>query len=527
MVSGNKTENAGILNNTEQPVTFFESAANIGTTFFSISPDGKEIYFLSGGYEKISGYSKNEILTNPKALFRLLEREFIPGLRAYLKAINAGKTGSFEYRIKNHKGEYLYLRHTGIPVIKDGKVERVDVIVQDITTERQKVQELRKSEERLRILFETAEDLIFVLDSAGNFVTVNSNGAIGLEYLPNELTGRHILDFVKEDEQAVVQKSFSEMLKTSKLVTFEATFISKFSKEVILEVNAKSLYESGVKFDGVVGIGRDVTNRKRDREKVNDLNNKLIEANRIISIEKERVKQRISVLEELNRLKSEFVSNISHELRTPLASIIGFSETIESDPDMPPEMRNEFNSIILTEAKRLAALINDVLDISKLEGGNMALNKTAFDLPELVDEILQKIKSVSRKKNLIFAAEYSPAKITIYADKERISQVISNVLNNSVKFTNDGGRISVYTRILHKEVEIIISDTGIGIPKKDLGFVFQKFYRVNRPDITIPGSGLGLSLVKQIVDLHKGFVSIRSEENQGTSVIIQLPLSQR
>jgi len=230
------------------------------------------------------------------------------------------------------------------------------------------------------------------------------------------------------------------------------------------------------------------------------------------------------VLEELNRLKNEFVSNISHELRTPLASIIGFSETIDSDASMPDEMKKEFNKIILEEAKRLANLINDVLDISKIEGGKIVLNKTEFDINEVLIKCIEKARTAGAAKHITFSIDVPEEKNLVHADEERITQLFENLLANAVKFNLEGGRVSVLAQNLFREYEVIISDTGVGIPAKDLPFIFQKFYRVSRPGTEIPGTGLGLALVKQIVDHHKGLITLQSEENKGTTLIIKLPL---
>jgi signal transduction histidine kinase len=126
-------------------------------------------------------------------------------------------------------------------------------------------------------------------------------------------------------------------------------------------------------------------------------------------------------------------------------------------------------------------------------------------------------------KNIIISSELPDEEILIDADKERISQIIARLLNNAIQFTSAKGRVKIIVKNLFKEIEIIISDTGIGIPEKDLPFIFQKFYRVSRPGTEIPGTGLGLVFVKQIIDLHKGFVTIQSEVGKGTTFAIKLP----
>lgn len=436
----------------------------------------------------------------------------------------AGSQVEFNYRIYTDNQQLKYVRHFVHPLFSAGKPVTVQNLIVDVTYDKELVLRLRRSEEKLRILFETADDLIFVLDQRGNFSSVNALGALSLEYLPEEMTGKHFISFIEDDQRSIIAGSFKELLKISKLVTFEAAFVTKFGKKLTFEINARPVYTTKNRFDGIVGIGRNVTSRIHDQEMMSDLNNKLIEANRIISIERDRVKQRISVLEELNHLKSEFVANISHELRTPLASIIGFSETIDSDHDMPESVRNDFNKIILTEAKRLAELINDVLDISKLEGGKVILTRSEFDPIDVLNEAVGNIRKYADEKSISVIEEYPDNNVIINADKDRILQVFENILSNAVKFTGPGGRITIFARLRKNELEVIISDTGIGIPKKDLPHIFQKFYRVSRSDNSIPGSGLGLSLVKQIIDLHKGFITLKSEENNGTTVIMKLQL---
>jgi len=249
--------------------------------------------------------------------------------------------------------------------------------------------------------------------------------------------------------------------------------LGKFGDEILFDINAKAM-QNGKSVTGVIGVGRNVTKLRNSEIQIEELKTKLVEANRIASIERQRSVRQKSYLEELNRMKSEFVSNISHELRTPLASIIGFSETIASDPNMPEEMKGEFNQIILNEGKRLAKLVNDVLEVSRIEGGDIEISKSEFDLKKLIESAIEsQIKEIERK-NITVTSDLPQEPVLIIGDKERLSQVFIGLLNNAVKFTNSGGRINVSLQVLYKEVEIVIIDTGIGIPVKDLPFIFQK-----------------------------------------------------
>jgi two-component system phosphate regulon sensor histidine kinase PhoR len=141
--------------------------------------------------------------------------------------------------------------------------------------------------------------------------------------------------------------------------------------------------------------------------------------------------------------------------------------------------------------------------------------------------MIENNRNLIDSKNLVLTLEVPGEEIIIEVDEERLLQALDSLMDNAIKFTKEGGRIKVILNNLYREVEIIVSDTGIGIPVKDLPFLFQKFYRVNRPDSDIPGAGMGLVFVKQIVDLHKGLINIQSEPNKGTSVLIKLLKSNR
>ncbi len=381
---------------------------------------------------------------------------------------------------------------------------------------------LSKGEEKFDLILEASEDLIFILDSKGCFKVVNNNGAALLDYSPKDLIGRHFWEFVDPRSDKVIAKSFQEVLKSGELTSFEVTLTSKFGKEVIFQITAKTIYD---KINGreLLAIAKDITKFRYETERANDLSIKLKEAKRLISIERNRANRRNTILNELSRMKNEFASNVSHEFRTPLASIIGYSEAILSDPHMSKEIQAEFNSIILRESKRLASLVNSVLDLSKIEKGGTKLERTEFDIINVLNTVIGNNKPVIKEKGLVLTCDIPVNEIIINGDEEKLGLVFEGLINNAIKFTDSGGRIIVSAQSLYKEFEIIISDTGTGIPENDLPNIFDKFYRVRRPGKEIPGTGLGLVFVKQIVDLHKGLITVYSEINMGTSFVIKLP----
>jgi PAS domain S-box-containing protein len=380
------------------------------------------------------------------------------------------------------------------------------------------------SEELLSSIFELSEDIILIVDSNGLVVKINNNGAMLLDYNHSELIGRHFLDFADYRGKAIIAQALKNILKLKNTQKIECSLITKTGKEIKIDANGKAIITDG-KVTGMFCVAKDVTKLKIYENASKDLNVKLLESHRLLSIERGRSDQRKAVLEELNELKSEFISNISHELRTPLASIIGFSETIASDPEMPAEMKAEFIQIIIQEGKRLAKLINDILDLSRVESGKTDFSMTDIGIISVLSDVIEVYKKQITAKAIVLTCDFPDEEIIINADKERIAKVFYELIGNAVKYTKDGGRINIIAQNLYRELEIIISDTGMGIQEKDIPYIFQKFYRAGRPGAESPGTGLGLVFVKQIVELHKGLVLVQSEINKGSSFIVKLPKS--
>jgi PAS domain S-box-containing protein len=506
----------------EQEQSISETLNSIQTVFYSSNAEGTDYNFISDAVRTLFGFTPEEIYGNKTKMLRSIYPDDFMNFKKFIKKLKSGNDCVVEYRMKDRFGKEHWIRHSGIPIKKGGETVRVVGTLSDITEEKIIQLKLVKSEERFRLLVDTADDLIFILDGFGYFWMVNKNGARALGYTPEEMKGRHFLEFIDKEYENKITEAFSKILVTEDITTFEAVFLDRFDRAVTFEINAKPVMNEG-EITGMLSIGRNITRRKADEQKIKDLNSKLIEANRIIAIERERARHKITVLEELNKLKSEFISNVSHELRTPLASIVGFAETIESDSDLPPESVKEFSNIILTEGKRLARLINDLLDFSKLDTGVEELHKENSNIVELATDVIKSFKDAIDEKKLSITTEFAAKEIVLSLDKERISKVLFNLLSNALKFTNPGGRISVLIQDFDTEVEIAVSDTGVGIPEKEIPNLFQKFTKVQRIGAQVGGTGFGLVTVKQIVDLHKGIIKVSSEVDKGSTFIIRLP----
>jgi two-component system sensor histidine kinase VicK len=225
----------------------------------------------------------------------------------------------------------------------------------------------------------------------------------------------------------------------------------------------------------------------------------------------------------LDNLRKEFVSNVSHELKTPLTSIKGYSETIMNG-DLTYEEIKRFSKVINQEANRMGRLVSDLLQLSRFDYKKVSWKKMMFSLDELALGVCEKMRFQAEQKKHKLECIVSNKSAQVYADRDAIERVIINIVSNSIKYTPDGGLITVYVGSVNSNAYFKVVDNGIGIPAKDLDRIFERFYRVDKArSRKAGGTGLGLSIVKEMIEGNNGTIDIRSEVNKGTEVIVTLP----
>ena len=234
----------------------------------------------------------------------------------------------------------------------------------------------------------------------------------------------------------------------------------------------------------------------------------------------------ITKQEKLETSRKEFVANVSHELRTPLTTIKSYAETLRSMPDLDSEMSDKFLSVIDTEADRMTRIVKDLLTLSRLDHGKAEFKSESVDIDELARGVTEKLKFEAQSHKHTLSYKTSGNIPIITADRDKIEQVVINLVSNSIKYTPDGGRIDVSTDTIHNDVMVRVTDNGVGIPKEHLQHIFDRFYRVDKARTrSTGGTGLGLAIAKEIIDAHKGTITINSDTDKGCEVIIRLPVN--
>jgi len=226
-----------------------------------------------------------------------------------------------------------------------------------------------------------------------------------------------------------------------------------------------------------------------------------------------------ATLEKLERVRSEFLGNVSHELRTPIFSLQGFLETLLDGALDDPTVNRSFLEKAHRHAERLSTLLNDLIEISRIESGEMKMSFRYVPAVEFLESIMEEIKPVADNKNIAFslALEFDRS-AKVYADKARLRQVMINLIDNALKYTEPGGHVVCRARPIRNQCEILVEDTGCGIPDEHLSRIFERFYRVDKDrSREVGGTGLGLAIAKHIVEAHGGLLTVRSKAGEGST----------
>ncbi len=235
-----------------------------------------------------------------------------------------------------------------------------------------------------------------------------------------------------------------------------------------------------------------------------------------------KTKNDIEYLQRLQQVRSQFLANVSHELRTPIFAIQGFIETLLNGAINDSNVNIQFLEKANQHTINLSNLLNDLIDISMIESGEMRMNYRYFNINEYLNNIVSEMKPIAEAKSLELICHSVDNELLVFGDKDKLRQVLVNLIQNSLKYT-EKGKVEILVEVERKFAKIIVRDTGIGIPEKDLDRIFERFYRVDKArSRSVGGTGLGLAIVKHIVEAHGSKIYVKSELNQGSEFSFQL-----
>jgi two-component system, cell cycle sensor histidine kinase PleC len=440
------------------------------------------------------------------------------------------------FRMRHAGGNWVWLRARCELVRQPGEPgPHLIGIAVDITEQKTLVEKTVEADLRLRDAIETIPEAFVVWDAQNRLVLCNSNFQ-ELHNLPDAAIE------AGASYEAVVAAGRKPVVRSK--VTSEGQIPGARTFEAQLDDNRwLHISERRTKDGGYVSVGTDITNIKRHEEKLMESEKRLMatvadlrnsqqklerQAEEVADLAEKYAEEKTRA-EEANQAKSKFLANMSHELRTPLNAIIGFSEIMESGMFGPlgTDKYREYCCDIHRSGEYLLDVINDILDMSKIEAGRIRLDPQEIELEAFLNDAMRVVSGRANDKRLTLTARIGGG-IRLTADHRLLKQIMLNLLSNAVKFTPEGGRVTIRARAAAGWVSIAIADTGIGIPEDALARLGRPFEQVeSQLTKSHRGSGLGLAIAKSLVELHRGAMRIRSTPGRGTMVMLRLPLDRR
>lgn len=476
------------------------------------------ISYCNDAFATMHGYQPEELIgQNLKILYTKEQLAYFEK-EVYPDVVKTQEFKLIEFERKRKDGS-TFPSLTSSKIIKDDskKILFNAGIVIDIT-------EKKQQEEKLLAILDAIPDLIFINDREGNYLEYyDSRFERELGDFQN-LVGKNLSDVFDEKFTKLHLEKIKECLDTGQLITYEYP---------LADEGELKIYESRVvkvNENKVLRFSRDITKRVASEKEIADLNRNLEDRikKRTQELEKANFSLKEAKLEaeKANKAKSEFLSRMSHELRTPMNAILGFAQLLELTPLTEKQLKNL--EYILKGGQHLLSLINEILDLSKIEAGKIKMKVEPIDLNEILEETIQTVQPFLIKKSIHLIKNQSES-LFVLADWQRLKQVFLNILNNAIKYNKANGKIEISQfEVLdreHSKIRIEIKDTGKGIRKEDFPKLFEPFERIGAEMSETEGTGLGLAVVKKLLELMNGEVGVKSVWGEGSTFWVELPLA--
>ncbi|MCK4537268.1 MAG: PAS domain S-box protein [Candidatus Krumholzibacteria bacterium] len=375
----------------------------------------------------------------------------------------------------------------------------------------QTLQKLKHLGEKYHTLMKSTNDIIMILNTSGEIVECNEAISRIFGYSREELTGRSLATFAPPERRETVSLNFGEIMRGKTMHLQEASYITKSEEIVYLDINASLINIKNHPY--VLGVGHDVTDRKRLKEKITIQNRELKENNR--------------KLKKVDQLKSEFLGRISHELRTPLSVIMAYTGSLIDDRDetIDKATKEEFLNVIADQSDKLLTLINDLLDLSKVEISETMLDVTESSINEMINASVAIVSPFALQREVEVKVMLCDSIPVARFDPLRIRQICVNLLSNAIKFTPRGDAVEISTSLNKDMITVSVKDRGPGIESGDVTDIFEHFTQVDGGSARSKnGMGIGLRLVKHYVELHRGRIWVESVKGEGSTFKFTLPL---
>jgi len=511
-----------------------QSAIFNSANFSSIATDAKGvIQIFNVGAERMLGYAAadvmnkitpadisdpQEVIARAKALSVELSTTITPGFEALVFKASRGIEDIYELTYIRKDGS-RFPAIVSVTALRDAHAEIIGYLLigTDNTARKQVEAEQKKLDQRLRdqqfytrSLIESNIDALMTTDPSGIITDVNKQMEALTGCTRDELIGAPFKDYFTDPERA--EAAIKLVLSEKKVTNYELTASARDGKMTVVSYNATTFYDRDRRLQGVFAAARDVTERKRFEQELQETNAELESAK--------------SAAEKANLAKSDFLSSMSHELRSPLNAILGFAQLLESSTPLPTTSQKKSIAQILEAGWHLLKLINEVLDLALVESGKMSLSPEPVSLVEVISECQAMMEPQARQRGIRMTFPRLDLPYYVLADRTRVKQVLINLLSNAIKYNRERGTVEVTCSAVSPErIRISVKDAGAGLPPEKLTQLFQPFNRLGREIGGEEGTGIGLVMSKRVVELMGGVIGVESSVGVGSVFWVELLLT--
>jgi len=506
-ISGKIAKNDLVVNE----IKYRNLIENAGVVMYTTTLNGY-ITFATGKAFQLTDYTLSDLVG--MHFSDIIDIEFLEMAQdKYKRQLEKNIEETFlEFAIRTKFGDKKWVEQTAILVYENDIPIGFQCLIKDISEKKEMEEVVRKYEvalvqnqDRLQSILDNATSLIYVKDLEGKYLLINKQFKEVLNVTESEVIGKTDFHFTNPEQAKIFNETDEQVIRTCKPVELEEIIETPVGKHTIL-ITKFPLINAQNKVYGISGIATDIS------ERVHQL---------------KELKQAKKIAEDAKRLQEQFLANMSHEIRTPMNGIQGMTDLL-LDTSLT-EKQHDFAKTIKRSADNLVVIINDILDFSKIKAGKLTIEKIDFDLKEVIENITAVFSHRVKEKNLVFSVNVGEGiPSTLKGDPYRLNQILVNLIGNAIKFTHEGS-VNVNIALQEKNdsgitLDFSISDTGIGIKNDMINEIFESFTQASvETSRKYGGSGLGLSITKQLLEMQKGKISVDSKINKGTTFYFSIP----
>ncbi|MBN1950499.1 MAG: PAS domain-containing protein [Bacteroidales bacterium] len=503
---------------------FYRITENVNDVVYRLALPEFRYEYISPQSRELFGYEPEDFYKSPLLIRRLIHPSYFRDFLAHWRGLLKGEAPEYyEIKIIKKNGEVRWMQQKNLVIRnKKGQAVAIEGIVTDITNRKLTEEALINSEAQKNAILNNLPHLAWLKDCDGKYLSVNESFSQSVGKSVEEIIGKTDYDIYPGE---IAQRYRDEDLQI--ILTRKQFFLEEQQHDKWFESFRAPIFDTSGEVIGITGISLEISTRKQNEEEVRNYGEKLAIQNVKLKLINDELKSAKEKAEESDKLKSAFLANMSHEIRTPMNAILGFATLIRNRV-LTEMKRKQYIDLINSNCRQLLHIITDIIDISKIEAGQISVYDKNFNLNKVLNELYlsysNQIEVLNKKIRLQYTPGLSNEDSSLFTDKVRLEQILSNLLSNALKFTETGTIEFGYFVDRRRDIRFFVRDTGIGMSDEEQKVIFDRFRQVSTSyNKLYGGTGLGLSICKGLTERLGGKIWVESEYEKGSSFYFTIP----